>query len=53
MTVTVDETADPYIDASGNFAEVLGHLKNQNVSEGSVIALVWDGTSIVHCVYRR
>jgi len=52
MAVTVDSTADPYIDASGNFAEVLGHLKDQNVSEGSIVALVWDGT-VVHCVYRR
>ena len=53
MTLTIDSSGNPYIDASGNFKEVLMHLAAQNVAAGDIVGLVWDGTSVVHCVYRR
>jgi hypothetical protein len=53
MTVTVDAANDPYIHAHGTTAEVLAHLKAQNVAEGSVIA-IWNATEgPANCVYRR
>ena len=53
MTVTIDAAADPFIHAHGTTAEVLAHLKAQNVPASQVIA-IWDATiGPTNCVYRR
>jgi len=53
MTVTVDATADPYIHAHGTTAEVLGHLKAQNVPILQVVT-IWDATvGPTNCIYKR
>ncbi len=52
MAVTVDASADPYIHAYGTTAEVLGHLKDQNVASSDVIAIWYNGTN-TSVVYRR
>jgi thiamine phosphate synthase YjbQ (UPF0047 family) len=53
MTVTVVTTSDPYIHAHGTAAEVLAHLKAQNVPGSAVIA-IWDATiGPTNCIYRR
>ena len=52
MAVTIDATNDPYIHASGTTAEVLAHLKAQNVSEGAVLGF-WFNCVDTSCIYRR
>ena len=53
MSVTVDATSDPFIHAHGTTAEVLAHLKAQNVP-GSAVISIWDATAgPTNCVYRR
>lgn len=52
MAVTVDTTNDPYIHASGTTAEVLAHLKAQNVPSSEVVG-IWFNCVDTSCVYRR
>ncbi len=53
MSLIVDAAGDPYIHAHGTTAEVLAHLKAQNVPGSQVIA-IWDATAgPTNCVYRR
>lgn len=50
---TLDATSDPYIHYHGTVAEVLAHLKAQNVAQGSIVQ-IWDATTgPCNCVYRR
>ena len=52
MAVTVDDSAAPWVHAYGTTAEVLAHLKAQNVAAGDVIAIWYNGTN-TSVVYRR
>lgn len=53
MTVTIVTTSDPYIHAYGTTAEVLAHIKAQNVPASQIIT-IWDATvGPTNCVYRR
>lgn len=53
MAVTTDVTNDPYIHAHGTTAEVLEHLKAQNVATGDIIQ-IWNATvGPCNVVYRR
>ena len=52
MSVVVDHDNAPFIHASGTTAEVLAHLKGQDVPGSEVIA-IWYNATNTSCVYRR